>query len=327
MLDVLHIVRGAVSTKDLVPVLTHVALHDGRMCGYNGRLYIDAPAPGFEKLSFTVPAERFIAAIEACGTEAPRIKVVDGRCVIVTRNSKVVLPTGPIENFPHVDMDESKRVRLKNQFIASLGLLRPFVGDDASRAWASGVLVANGRMTATNNVSIVELGPLGPPTRSYTLPAFTIDELTRIGLDPGYMTILENAVTFHLPGDVWIRSKLIAEPWPESAPGMIDEFHKDAHFTPIPPALREAVERIRPFCADAKAPIVQLLDRKVLTTGGEMSAEVTGFKSSFGECAFRAEPLLDVLAVASHIDWTKFPRVPWRNDDGSIRGVTVGVKL
>ena len=58
-----------------------------------------------------------------------------------------------------------------------------------------------------------------------------------------------------------------------------------------------------------------------------MSAEVTGFRSSFGTCAFRVEPLLHVLDRATHIDWSRFPRVPWRNAEGSMRGVIVGVML
>ena len=256
MREILDIVKGAVSAKDLVPVLTHVAIHDGRICGYDGRVYIDAPAPAFKGLSFTVPALRFIAALESCGDEVPHVSTTEGRCLIVARNTKITLPIGPIETFPRVEADESKRLRLRPGLIGALRLLQPFVGDDASRPWASGVLIEKGRMLATNNISIADLTFPGPTTRSYILPSFAIDELTRIGIDPSYMTLVDNAVTFYIEGDIWIRSKLIAEPWPESAPGIIDQFHEGARLTPVPMQLREAIERVRPFCEDAKAPIV-----------------------------------------------------------------------
>jgi hypothetical protein len=54
MLDSLQLVRGAVSKERLVPVLSHFAFRDGRVCGFDGRTYINAPAPDIT-LNLTVP--------------------------------------------------------------------------------------------------------------------------------------------------------------------------------------------------------------------------------------------------------------------------------
>jgi hypothetical protein len=45
MRDVLKFVSGAVSTKDVLPVLTHFAFRDQRVHGFNGRVHICAPLP------------------------------------------------------------------------------------------------------------------------------------------------------------------------------------------------------------------------------------------------------------------------------------------
>jgi DNA polymerase III sliding clamp (beta) subunit (PCNA family) len=327
MRETLDIVRGAVSAKDLVPVLTHFAIHNGRICGYDGRVFIEAPAMGLGKSSFTIEANRFIAAIDACGLDATTVSATVGRCHIEAGSFSAILPTGPFSAFPTLDLpDGGPPIKVRPGFIDALASLRPFVGDDASRPWASGVLLRDGKALATNNIVIVER-PLILPTRSFILPSFAIDELTRIGRDPSHITVVEGYARFYLPGDVVLLTRLQADAWPESAMQLIDEFHKDVSFKAVPPVLAQSIDRVKPFCADPKSPIVQLNGTRVSAGGGEMSAEIKGFKSSFGVCAFRIEPLLAVLAHATHVDWSKFPRVPWTDKNTQTRGVIVGLKL
>lgn len=319
----LDVVKGAISTKDLVPVLTHFALHDGRLCGFDGRVYIDAPASETKGLALTVPAIPFIAAIEACGEIPPKMSFTDGRCEIKAGTFRASLPTGPLEDFPSTVPDGKKaKCSPKGGFLERLRILRPFVGEDASRPWVSGILLMGAKAIATNNIVIAEVSlPNTLWPAGCILPMFAVDELLRIGHEPIAYARTEQALTFFLPGDIWLRTKLIAGEWPEGALTLIRSLHMKAKWTKVPDGLLAAVERVLPFCADEKAPIVRLEAGKVSTSGEIMSAEVTGFRG-LDKCAFRVEPLREVLAHALEIDWSAFPRVPWRGKD--IDGAVVG---
>src|SRR5580765_5634703 len=102
MREAFDLVRGAVSKKDLIPVLTHFAIHEGRVHGFNGRVHISAPALDARALpSFTVPALLMTAAVDACRGE-PQFEVRDSQVHIKDSASsfRATLPTGPIDSFP-----------------------------------------------------------------------------------------------------------------------------------------------------------------------------------------------------------------------------------
>jgi hypothetical protein len=320
MLDALNIVKGAVSTKDLIPVLTHVAIDQGRITGFNGRTYISAPAPQLQGLSFTVPAAQFIAAVAAC--EGPAEYTQGEGCLGVSSGDfSATLPTLPIEGFPQPPPPE-KRKRWKGGLLPVLRLLRPFVSQDASRPWSAGIAFAGAKALATNNVVLAQAPFPTLATPSVTLPVEAVDELLRLGLDPLYVSFTASAACFYLPGEVQLWTNLVAEPWPDGALALVGQLHQGAQWTPVPPGLLSAVRRVLPFVADAKAPVVVLGGGSVKTSPGQPAcAQVGGFTGLQG--TFRAEPLQLVLEVANQADWTRFPRVPWKGAgvDGAIVGI------
>src|SRR5882762_10311741 len=103
MLDTMNFVKGAVSAKDLVPALTHLAVNGGRVHGFNGRVHISAPCKLLAGYSFTVPMISFVAAIEACNGETHLLQV-EGKQVLSVRSGKgsfsATMPYGKIEDFP-----------------------------------------------------------------------------------------------------------------------------------------------------------------------------------------------------------------------------------
>lgn len=321
MREALQIVRGAVSTKDLVPVLTHVAIHAGRVRGFDGRVYISAPAEGFGTLSLTVPAQSFIAAIESC-EGALQLAVQDALLVVRSGNFVATLPVGPIENFP-AEEPVDKRRKCKGALLPVLKMLLPFVGVDASRAWACGIQLDGGMARATNNVVIAEAALPTTFPGTVTLPTFAVEELLRIGLEPTHVAVSDRAVVFTLPRGVWLRTNLVADPWPEGAMGLVAQLHRGATLAPVPATLAAAVTRMAPFCADPKAPVVLLQDGTVRTTGPQLGASVGGF-AGLGNCTFRLEPLQAVLQLATGADWGRFPRVPWAGV--AARGAIVGLR-
>ena len=153
LLETLKLVCGAVSDKDLVPVLTHFAFRAGRVYGYDGRLSIDAPCEATSHLSCTVDALRFVAAIENCQDAPPAITMEGDKLHVRVKKYRATLPTGDLTLFPEPPIVAGK-MRGAPQFLDTLRLLRPFIGQDASRPWAAGINFAGTIAAATNNVVI-----------------------------------------------------------------------------------------------------------------------------------------------------------------------------
>lgn len=324
MREAFELTRGAVSKKDLVPVLTHFAVHDGYVHGYNGRIHICSPALGAKKLSFTIPAVLALAALDSCRGELTltheeeRVTVVDS-----ASKFKAVLPTGKIEEFP-VPKQIVPPVKISTPILPTLRALAPFIGEDASRPWCASVRFQNGMAYATNNVVAVSI-PFklkGAAGLNCALPMFAVEELLRIGQEP--LAIAQedtHALWFFLPHDVWIRTQLIAEGWPDVG-AVLDKVHEGAKLAPVSGKLRDAVERVKPFCPDPKLPAIVFKDGHVRTRDGASTASFPGFPGTHG--TYHADPLLTVLAAATSADWSKFPRVPFVGANG-LRGGIMGL--
>jgi hypothetical protein len=329
MLDSLQLVRGAVSKERLVPVLSHFAFRDGRVCGFDGRTYINAPAPDIT-LNLTVPARPFLAAYDAMSaTEggAAKIKLTrhDDRLRISKGRMRVTLPAGPVDAFPFAEPDAAKSKRMPAGFLALLTALRPFVGEDASRPWSASVKIVDGVAYATNNIVLAAARmPTKGPAMKCVLPVQAIDELLRIALDPSHVTADDSAVTFHLPGGAWLRTSLLHDTWPD-AKKTISASHAGARLKQYPTAeWADAVDSIRPFCPDVKHEVVVMEQGRIRTQEGEVSAEVGGWKFD-GQYMFHIEPLLCVLRAATHLDLASFPRIPWTGP--TVEGVLLGMPI
>lgn len=327
-----NLVRGAVSKKDLVPVLTHFAIHQGRIYGYNGRILISAPCKELKDFaSCTVPAALLLAAIDACtgnpvlATAAnqdgvPRVTVTDAGS-----DFKAVLPAGDIANFP-VPVPPAKAKKIKDPLLPVLRLLQPFIGEDASRLWCASIKFQGAVAIATNNVALAVAGlPQGMPLTTCALPVFAVEELLRMGLEPTGIVFEgddKHALWFLLPGQVWVRTSLVADQWPD-AMAILRATHQGATMRPVDPNLAKAVAQCVPFCPDRHVPAIVFDGDQVRTQDGASTARVGGF-DALAHGTYHATPLQLVLAVATAADWTKAPRVPWDGADG-LQGVLVGL--
>lgn len=325
MRESLNRVRGAVSTKDLVPVLTHFAFRDGTVAGFDGRLYIQAPLPKtLRKLACTVDAVKFLAAVDACDGE-PQLTVADGKLKVSRGNFAATLPTGDLAQFvPAMPDKAAEKPSWRSPMLPTLQRLLPFIGEDASRPWACGVLFSGTRAYATNNVVLVrtKLRQGLPGKGDCNLPRFAVEELLRIGEEPTGIGRSDNSLTFHYADGSWLRTTLFDTAWPKPP----DELLKpQGEAWPVAPELAAAVTQVQPFCPDPKNPIIRFSGTTVLTLEGVHSAVVTGLKGPLGHGAYRAEPLLAVLAAASHAAWGDFPRVHWLGPE--LEGIMVGVPL
>jgi len=298
MLNTLRLVQGAVSEKDMVPVLSHFHIYDGRIQGTNGRLTIDAPIDTPKELTLTVPAARFIKAIDACRKE-PVLIEEDHKLLIKAGRFKAMLPLSTDE-FP-IGGEPSGEEKPCDGLTAILRRLRPFVGDDATRLWACGILIRGGRAYATNNIILASC-PAPKFTTDMVLPVQLIDELIRINDEPDMMLIDGSKVGFRW-GKAWLAGKTLADEWPP-----VEDMLPDAPEEDIPQDLLDAVKRIMPFCPNPKFPVIQFGADGISTEDGDMSAEIAEWE--FPEMKFHGEQLQLVLKVAKQMDLTKSP-APW----------------
>ncbi len=159
-------------------------------------------------------------------------------------------------------------------------------------------------------------------THDFMLPLFAIDELLRLDQEPLGYHLGENRVTFKLPQGILLHSSLFNEQWPKPPVVLLKQLATDAKYKAISANVPAALERLLPFCLDPKAPVICFDEATMSTVAGEVQGIMQGLKG-LGQCRFRAEPLREVLKVATHADFTKFPRVPWRGEE--IEGIIVGV--
>ncbi len=317
----LTFVRGAVADKDLVPVLTHFHIQDGHIQGGNGRLAIDIACAQLAEFNITVPADKFIKAVDGCEDE-PELTLTEGGQLRVKHGSfRVLLPLGEHDAFPRVELAGEELTGTWTGFIKALRILKPFIGTDASRVWSCGILMQDGVGYATNNVILVRV-PLGFGSLGFgslnepvNIPAFAVDELLRIGQDPVRVLRSDNAVTFVFPGGGWLRTQLLDLGWPDLSNFFIGTD------VDLPKNLANAVQKIVPFCPNSKLPVIRFADGGVCTEDGTMSARVDGLE--LPDALFRAEPLMDVLKVATHADFSKAPS-PFIGD--GVQGVIIGLR-
>lgn len=326
MLKAVNLVRGAAADKDLIPVLTHVLSYDGRLQGYNGRMSIDVPCVEVAGMDFTVPAVPFLKAVDACNGEPDLGMTPGGKLRVSKGKFRVLLPSGDATLFPRVSVPrqfQDMPSKDSKAFVESLARLRPFVGKDASRPWACGVLLTDEYAYATNN-QVLARCPLSVPFTNCNVPSDMVDELLTVSKRaqavPDAFWQEDNVLSLRLPGDVWVSSRLFDSEWPDVArmfPEWEDGVGGLGH-------LLQDVMSVQPFCPDPKNPTVKLGPQGVSTLEGDMCANVDG--QSFPECAFRVETLIDVLRVATRVDFSAYPNpVPFSGP--GIEGVMVGVRL
>ena len=312
MIKTLDIVRGAVATKDLIPVLTHFHIYEGRIQGNNGKLCIDAP---FDlDFDVTVPADKFYRAIKMCGKGITMKITPTGKFSMTCGKFRALLNMMPHDKYPRMEIETEKLLNCEG-IVPVLKKLKPFISEDASRQWSQAVLIKNGYAYATNNIIV---GRVKVPYKwEGVIPALAVNELIRIDKQPTGMNIQENYVSFMYADNIWIRATTCAVPWPD-----IDRVVQVTPALQLPPYFVETLEKLVPFCDDPKYPFFTLGKDGIRTDTEETGASID--LRAFPDSKFRAEPLLKVARVAKGIAFDSYPKPCYfigEDIDGAIVGV------
>ena len=319
MLSSLKFVQGAVAKKDYQPALTHFRIADGRVLGYNGIIALSSPVD--IDIEATPKAIPFVKAIERCTEETMVIYMTEGgRLALKSGGFRAYIECASDGDILDTVVPEGENIPIDSGFIDGLRTLRPFVGTDASRPWATGILLRGYSAFATNNIVLAEFW-IGASMPDINLPVSAVTELIRVGEDPERVMLGDRSVTFFFPGGRWLRSQLLNTDWPDIG-GLLDKAFEGADLQPVPEGIYNAVDTVTPFVEVEGR--VYLRDGNVRTTpDGDVGAAVSlAGVPPYG--AYHYKHLLSLEGIAQKIDLSRHPApCPFTGD--RLRGVIQGM--
>ncbi len=313
MLDTLRFVSGAVAQKEYIPVLTHFNIREGRVVGYNGRIALSSPIA--LDLEANPRAESFVRAIATCESEVALSLTPAGRLAVVSGSFKAFVEC-TTEPYPNV-RPSGQHVRPNGNFVQALRRLLPFVGNDASRPWASGILLNGHSAYATNNIIVAEHWLGFPFPATVNVPKSTVEELLRIGQEPLGLQVDESTITFHYDGDRWLHSLLYTTAWPD-VPKLLA---RQPAMVPLPPEFFTTLAALRPFAdKEGRVYLSQHGMATSLEEGTGASAALTLWPKPL---TFHVDQLSLLASVAQWFDPEGHPHM-WYGDN--IRGAIAGMR-
>jgi DNA polymerase III sliding clamp (beta) subunit (PCNA family) len=315
ILDTLRFVRGAVSTKNLLPELKHYIIQGGTVCGFNGMIALSSPIDfDIDCAPLAVP---LFQAIGNCGDVTGLGITGTGRLSVKSGKFKAFIDCVDIKDIPS-QSPEGEMIEFDGkQMLEAITKLVPFVGNDASRPWTNGILLRGQSAFATNNVCLVEywIGTTLPFTLN--IPMAAIKELARIGSPPTHAQLSEGSITFHYTDGSWLKTSLYETNWPD----LSKILNVPASPVAVPAELFAAIEHIKPFVEK---------DNRIYFRHG---AVCTSTREDIG-ASYEVEGLVDggiyninmlnlLNGVAEKCDFTLYP-APLLFYGSRLRGAIVG---
>ena len=315
MLNALKFVQGSVAAKDFVPELMHFKIENGTIRGYNGMLGLCCPIA--LDLNVSPKAVPFIKAIQTCKDTVQLHVTPAGKLAVKSGKFKAFIDCIEAE-FPDRP-PEGVATALSGSLLGVLKTLAPFIAEDASRPWARGILFKGQSAFATNNICVVEhwLDQVFPV--EINIPRAAVLELIRIGIEPISIQTTEQSVTFHYPGDKWLRTQTYSKEWPDLS-RILDVGYNPI---PVPAGLFEAVTDLSPFVDD--------LGRIFLKPGLISTGQTEGVGAAVdlpevsSEGCYHFKQILLLEKIAKAIDLTSYP-APCLFVGDKVRGAIVGMR-
>ncbi len=316
MLEQLKFVQGAVGKKDLMPALTHYKIENGTIRSYNGTLALCSPIN--LDINCIPKAAPFYKAIQSCNDTVSLSLTTAGRLNVRSASFNAFIDCVDIET-PHVT-PEGDLIQIDGvALLEALRILKPLIGDDASRPWSNGVLFKGECAYATNNVILTEynLGVTFP--KVCNIPRDCINEMLRIKEPPISMQVNANGLAFNYEGGRWIWSSLLVTEWPDIAKIL----NVACNPLPINPELFNALNVVEPF--SDKVGRVYIFKDTLSTSleqgdGAKYTINGLGF-----EGVYQIQMLNKLNGVAKTADFSTYPR-PCLFFGDRLRGAIIGLR-
>lgn len=321
MLTALKFAARGIARSEGIPGLTHFAIRNQRITGFDGTLAMSNPLA----LSFNAApsATSFMRAIEACE---------DGPALSITQESasRLVVRSGAFKAVvPCIEVTKVHKVEPSGHSISSAHLraafqaLKPFITTDESKAALRGVLLNGGSAYATNNVAIAQywIGTEFPVVAN--VPVNFVEEVLRVEEEPTTLQMSESSIAVHYADGRWIKCQLNSLEWPHVA-GVLNSAWTD-NLKPIAPALREACQKLGKYVGKSKG-LTFFRGANVATAYEDDAPDIaTVIVDAPNEGCYWTKFLNDVLQASTEADFSVYPKlVPFQHD--RLRGVLLGVR-
>ena len=316
MLKKLKFVMGAISRKDLVPAMKHFAIQDGKVRAFNGTLALCSPIP-FELNCFP-KADMLIKAIDNCDQTITMSMTPAGRLSIKSGKFRALIQCVE-QSSVHLEPEGEITQCNGDTLLKAFKVLSPFIGDDASRPWANGILLRGQSAFATCNVVLCEywLGENFPTV--VNIPESAIREVIRVNEAPSHLQIAQNSLTFHYTDGRWIRTQLFETSWPDL--GKI--LSTPCNATDVDTRIFDALPKLKPFtCKEGRVIFEAGIAKTHIDPDEGSSVEIDG---STMTGIYSLEIFALLKGVALQADFTTYPR-PCLFFGDKLRGAIVGRK-
>jgi DNA polymerase III sliding clamp (beta) subunit (PCNA family) len=317
MLKELKFVQGAISRKDLVPAMKHFAIENGFVRSYNGVIALCSPI-AFD-INCYPKADTLIKAISNCDdtvtltlTPAGKLSVKSGvfRALIqcVEKSEVHLEPSGDI-----VQCDG-------DVLLQAFKKLEPFVGEDASRPWANGILLRGQSAFATCNVILCEYWTGISFPHVVNIPHAAVKEVVRIGEAPSHLQLDDKSVTFHYSDGRWIRSQLFATDWPD----LSKVLDRPCNAVDVDERIFSSLDKLKAF-VDKSGRVIYTAG-KVATHDDEEEGGHVEIPGSTMQGIYALDMISLLKGVAKQADFTTYPS-PCLFFGDNLRGAIVGRKM
>lgn len=211
----LKFVQGAVSDNRLDSTLSHFLIRDGYVTGFNGNMQITVPM--IEGLEMAPKAKELVRALEQCDENVDMTITHAGNLRLVSGDFSAVVPTMPHEDMRiDISFNSGETIIAPLDILDTLQTIKPFISDDASRVWSTGVLFGGGYAYATNNIVIARMNTGIRNDWWFNMPLYVVNELLRINESPNCLIFHEGntKLTVRYSGNRWLTATLGDMGWP-----------------------------------------------------------------------------------------------------------------
>jgi hypothetical protein len=319
MLKDLKFVQGAVGKKDLLPAMTHFRIEGGHVRSFNGQMAISSPI-AFD-IDCNPKAVQLVKAIQQCEEAITLSMTAGGRLRIESGRFRAFVET--IEGETVHPLPEGEPIQFNGEeLLAACKTLQPFIGNDASRPWANGILFQGHSAFATNNACLIEYWIGTPVPFQVNLPRYCVNEILRVDEAPTHAQLHDRSITFHYTDGRWIRSQLLQGDWPFEK--MTDILNKPCNAKAIPPELFTGIEVLQRIADGASRVYINnglLRTHTEDFTGGTYEVDDIDFDGCYNIA------MLGLLnGVAHTADFALYPE-PALFFGERVRGAIIGMRM
>lgn len=295
--------------------MKHFAIEGGKVRSYNGLVALCSPIP-FD-IDCYPKADMLFKAIQNCEETVQLSLTPAGKLRITSGNFKALVPC--IEKSEMHSFPTGSMYKIEGQaLIDAFKVLEPFIGDDASRPWANGILMKGSSAFATCNVVLVEYWTGLNIPHVVNIPGPAIREVLRLKEAPVALQIDDNSITFHFESERWVRTQLFATDWPD----LEKILSMPSNPSPIDERIFVSMEKIKAFLEKDRKVVFQK-DSVSTTADSESDGGFVALSGSDMTGVYSWDMLMLLKGVATSADFSTYPS-PCMFFGDRLRGAIVG---